>query len=92
MNINNTISNGNLYIENNIHFYITIDSENLNLIDFDEGVPIEFRGFGLGYKLYKLIISKFKYITANKHSSKFAYNIWYNLMLDNDLYCCYSNS
>jgi len=81
----------NTYIENEIpldfDFTFSIDKNHLNLIDFAEGIFEPLRGFGLGYKLYKLIIEKFNYITSNKYSTTFAYNIWYNLMMDKDLYC-----
>ena len=72
-------------------FTFSIDKTHLNLIDFTEGIYKPLREFGLGYKLYKLIINKFNYITSNKYSTLDAYNIWYNLMLDKDLYCYTSN-
>ena len=78
-------------IPTNIDFYITIDKSNLNQIDFDKGIPLILRGVGLGYKLYKLIISHFDYITTNRYSTFLAYNIWYKLMMDEDLYCYTSN-
>lgn len=70
-----------------IDFYVTVDKNNLNQIDFTEGIPTVLRGVGFGYKIYKLIIKNFGYITTNRYSNKLAYNIWYNLMLDDDLYC-----
>lgn len=85
----------NDFIENKInmdlYFVISIDEEYLNLIDFTEGIPIQLKNLGLGYKLYKLMIDKFGYITSNKYSSNDAKNIWYNLMKDPDLYCFTSN-
>ena len=91
----NIIKNINVYIENEMpldfDFIFSIDKNNLNLIDFTEGIFKPLRGFSLGYKLYKLIIDKFNYITSNKYSTLDAYNIWYNLMLDEDLYCYTSN-
>lgn len=74
-----------------IMFYITVDVKNLNQIDFTEGIPEVIRGTGLAYRLYKKMIDKFYYITSNKHSTILAYNIWYNLMIDKDLYCYTSN-
>jgi len=91
----NIIIEINKFIENEIplgfDFTFSIDKNQLNLIDFTEGIYEPLRGFGLGYKLYKLIISKFEYITSNRFSSIDAYNIWYNLMLDEELYCFTSN-
>jgi len=46
---------------------------------------------GLGYKLYKLVIKKFDYITTNRYSTILAYNVWYKLMIDKELYCYTSN-
>lgn len=66
-------------------------SEN-NLIDFTEGIPKDLRGFGLGYKLYNLVIKNELFISTNKYSSKDAYNIWYHLMQDETLYCLTSKS
>ena len=85
----------NTFIEDeiplNFDFSFSIDKNQLNLIDFTEGIYKPLRGLSLGYKLYKLLIDKFNYITSNKYSTPDAYNIWYNLMLDKDLYCFTSN-
>lgn len=72
-------------------FCFYIDKNNYNQIDFIEGVPEILRGIGFGYKLYKIIINNIKYITSDRNSNKFAYNIWYNMMLDDNLYCFTSN-
>jgi len=53
-----------------IDFYITIDKNNLNQIDFTEGIPTILRGIGFGYKIYKLIIENFDFITSNKYSNE----------------------
>lgn len=74
-----------------IDFYITVDKDNLNQIDFTEGIPTILRGTGLGYKLYKLIIKNFGFITTNKYSTILSYNVWYKLMIDKELYCYTSN-
>ena len=78
-------------IPTNIDFYFTISKSSLNLIDFTEGIPFLLRGSGLGYKLYKLIIRRFDYITTNKYSTFLAYNIWYKMMTDDELYFYTSN-
>lgn len=68
-----------------INFYITLTGIQ-NLIDFDQGIPIILKGTSLGYKLYKLIIDKNQFISSNRYSSYEAYNLWYNLIQDDDLY------
>lgn len=73
-------------VDENLLFYITINGE-FNQIDFTEGIPEQLRGLSIGYKIYKLIIDKFLWITSNKFSSISAYNLWYNLLQDEDLYC-----
>lgn len=74
-----------------IEFDFSVDETRLNLIDFEKGIPESLRGFRIGYKLYKLIVTKFGFITSNKYTTLDAYNIWYYLMLDTDLYCFTSN-
>jgi len=63
-----------------------------NLIEFKNGIPKSLRNLGVGYKIYKIMINKFDYITSNKDASEDAINIWYFLMLDTDLYCYTSNT
>jgi hypothetical protein len=86
----------NLKIENKIsldlEFDFSVDETRLNLIDFEKGIPVNLKGYTLGYKLYKLVILDFGFITSNKFSSLDAYNIWYNLLLDDDLYSFTSNN
>ena len=78
-------------IEDDIHFYITISKENLNQIDFAEGIPPYLRGLSIAYKLYKMIINRSKFITSDRYATLSAYNLWYNLLQDEDLYCFTSN-
>jgi hypothetical protein len=78
-------------IDLNLNFEISINKNKLNLIDFQEGIPKQLRNFGLGYKLYKLVIEKNEFITSNRYCFIEAKNIWYNLMKDVDLYCFTSN-
>ena len=61
-------------------------------MDFDGGVPVVLQGTSLGYNLYKLIIDKNNYVTSNRHSSEEAYNLWYNLLQDDNLYAITSNT
>jgi hypothetical protein len=85
------LNNINFFLEDKISldtsFDFSIDESNLNLIDFEKGIPKLLIGFGLGYKLYKLLISHVYYITSNNFSSKFAINLWHSLVLDKDYLC-----
>lgn len=62
-----------------------------NLIDMETHLPDILKGSSIGYKLYKLVISKFGYISSDRRASDDALNLWYNLLQDNDLYCITSN-
>ena len=79
----------NFYLEDeislNIEFDFSLDLKT-HLIEFEYGIHEKLRGFNLGYKLYKLMIYKNIFIKSNKYSTKDAYNIWYNLMKDSELY------
>jgi hypothetical protein len=75
----------------NDFFLINVDINNFNRIDFEKGIPAELRGIGLAYKIYKVVINHYGFITSDKNSSIEAQNIWYNLMLDKDLLCYTSN-
>ncbi len=66
--------------------YLFIDKPN-NIIEFDHGIPKQLRGFGIGYKFYKIAINEFKFITSKKGMTYKAYNLWYKLMQDDDYYC-----
>jgi len=76
----------------NLKFKFSIFLALLNRIDFKEGIPEELRNMRLGYKLYKLVISKYKYITSKIGASDDAKKIWYFLMQDSDLLCFTSNN
>ena len=54
-----------------------------NRIDF-EGIPVDLRGYNLGYRLYKLIIKKFKFITSIAGVN--TTHIWLQLIKDDDFY------
>jgi len=73
-------------VDDKLFFYITVSGEN-NQIDFTEGIPEFLKGLSIGYKIYKLVISKVGWVTSDRYSSKHAYNLWYNLLQDEDLYC-----
>ena len=64
---------------------IPVSNENINEINFTEFIPQYAQGI-LVYKIYKLIISKFKYITAIEYQITKMYGIWCGLMADRDLY------
>jgi hypothetical protein len=77
-------------VDDNMRFYLTLTGD-LNQIDFSDGLPPYLRGLGVAYKLYKMTIEKNKYITSDRFSSLHAWNLWYNLLQDEDLYCFTSN-
>ena len=64
----------------------------INRIDFKGGISKDLRNMRLGYKLYKMIINKYKYITSKIGASDDAKKIWYYLMQDSDLLCFTSNN
>jgi len=74
-------------INSNLEFDFSIDEKNINLIDFNMGIPKQLKGLRLGYKLYKLVINNVLYITSNNYTSDDAINIWYYLMIDKDFFC-----
>jgi hypothetical protein len=78
--------------DTNLHFYITVLNTNNNQIDFDNGIPSILMGTSLAYKLYKLVITNNKFISSNIFSTKEDYNLWYNLLQDEDLYGIRSNT
>jgi len=78
-------------VNDNIFFYITISYDKNNQIDFTEGIPEFLRGLSVAYKIYKLIIKRVGWITSDRYSSEHAYNLWYSLLQDEDLYCFTSN-
>jgi len=77
-------------VDDNMRFYLTLTGD-MNQIDFSDGLPPYLRGLGVAYKLYKMTIEKNKYITSDRFSSLHAWNLWYNLLQDEDLYCFTSN-
>ena len=56
------------------------------------GIPEQLKNMRIGYKLYKLVIDKYKYITSKIGASDDAKKIWYYLMQDSDLLCFTSNN
>jgi len=64
----------------------------INRIDFKGGIPKDLRNMRIGYKLYKMIINKYKYITSKIGVSDDAKKIWYYLMQDSDLLYFTSNN
>ena len=77
-------------VDDNMRFYLTLTGD-MNQIDFSDGLPPYLRGLGVAYKLYKMTIEKNKYITSDRFSSLHAWNLWYNLLQDEGLYCFTSN-
>jgi hypothetical protein len=63
----------------------------LNYVDFAEGVPPYLRGLSLAYKFYKMLIKMNRFICSDRYSTLSAWNLWYNLLQDDDLYAITSN-
>jgi hypothetical protein len=77
-------------IDSSLFFYITVTGD-LNYVDFAEGVPPYLRGLSLAYKFYKMIIKMNGFICSDRYSTLSAWNLWYNLLQDGDLYAITSN-
>lgn len=71
-------------------FNITIQISKVmnNRIDITgNGLPIGFRGLGLGKKIYKKVISEVNYISSEEHKSyKYSHLLWSSLIIDKELY------
>jgi|ERR1035437_3603464 hypothetical protein len=88
------ISKLNTHLEVKINLdriIIFISHDKNNLIDIDTHLPDILKGCSIGYKLYKLVIRYYGWISSNKAASDDAINLWYNLIQDDDLYCITSN-
>jgi hypothetical protein len=72
-------------LDNSLFFYITVTGD-LNYVDFAEGIPPYLRGLSLAYKFYKMIIKMNGFICSDRYSTLSAWNLWYNLLQDDDLY------
>lgn len=81
-----------LNIEPNIVFELSVDESRLNIIDlyFDLNV-LKLNGLNIGYKIYKMMINKFDYITSDYGIKPGAKNIWFKLMVDDNFYFITSN-
>lgn len=77
-------------VDESLFFYITVTGD-LNYVDFAEGIPPYLRGLSLAYKFYKMIIKMNGFICSDRYSTLSAWNLWYNLLQDNDLYAITSN-
>lgn len=62
-----------------------------NMIDFEMGIDAILQGQSIGYKLYKILIKHFSWLSSDKNASTLAINLWYSLLQDDDLYCITSN-
>ena len=95
LNFISIIKKVNNYIEEkipeNITFDFSYDSNNLNLIDFKEGIPEILQNLGLGFKLYCFLISKIKFATSDKNASNKAIHVWRGLIRNNNFYSFTSN-
>ena len=78
-------------VDINFNFSLTIDKDRLNSINLDSYLPMVLRGLNIGYKIYKLMINNFDFITSDYGVSSFSNNIWYKLICDSDYYAFTSN-
>jgi len=77
-------------IDDSLFFYITVTGD-LNYVDFAEGIPPYLRGLSLAYKFYKMIIKMNGFICSDRYSTLSAWNLWYSLLQDEELYAITSN-
>jgi len=59
----------------------------LNRIHFENGLPKELLGIGLGFKLYRALIEHLKYACSEANATDAAKRIWDKLFSDNTLIC-----
>lgn len=65
-------------------FVINVDDrDNLNRLHTD-GIPPEFRGLGLGFKMYKSLINYIGYASSADNATTDAQKIWLKLLNDED--------
>lgn len=74
-----------------ITFNFTYDIENLNLIEFERGIPEILQNIGIGYKLYVFVLYVIKNATTDWRASKKAIHVWRSLILNDKFYCLTSN-
>jgi hypothetical protein len=69
-----------------IRFYFTL-THDINLIDFDGGIPKCLNGYGVASNIYLLGIINKEFISSNKNVLNTAiYNTWYNLLQNKNIY------
>jgi len=73
-----------------LYFFTSVTGD-LNYVDFAEGIPPYLRGLSLAYKFYKMLIKMNKFICSDRYSTLSAWNLWYSLLQDEDLYAVTSN-
>lgn len=71
----------------NKDFFVSLNIYDDNYLDFGDDLYLEFMNNGNGYKIFKLLINKYDYLTNINTSTKECINIWYYLMTDSELYC-----
>jgi hypothetical protein len=58
-----------------------------NLIDSEELIPNNLQGLSLGSKIYKLLCNELNFIMSVKENTDKAKNLWFKLLIDDELYC-----
>lgn len=86
--LNKTLSKDE-QINTNITFDLSVNTSNdmFNEINLDFVLPDALKGLNIGYKIYKLMVKEFDYITSRYGLSPFAKNIWYKFLVDADYFC-----
>lgn len=72
-------------VDDSMFFYITVSGD-MNYVDFSEGVPPYLRGLSVSYKIYRRLIRMNDFICSDRYSTLSAWNLWYNLLQDEELY------
>lgn len=70
---------------------LSVNKDICNRIDFD-GLPLIYRGLGLGYKIYKALIFEKGYACSYQDASTRAQNVWSKLIKDRDFYSVVMNN
>lgn len=76
----------NSLINSEFEFNFSINLHQLNEINLYDDLQKSLQGLSIGYKLYKMIVFNEDYISSNNALSKYAKNVWYNLICDDDFY------
>lgn len=71
------------FIENGIYLYLDPG----NRTHFPKGLPKQFKGYNLGYKIYRKLLDKLSYMQSSHDASFEVQNIYRNLLKETDVNC-----